>query len=388
VPTAAPVPTPAPTPTPAPSIWQTLGGNYAYDTPCTGTTGDPIGTILLVAGPDAATASQLAFDRLSDIAMTSGYEPIITDRSDFRDNGGCVEGAITRGTNDGFHPSLSCLPYPYCVDPRWHTRCIVHAQPSPFGYWASCTPHWDWPACPKHEVPPVYNGPENYSGSGYDAARDWLHYQLVTELGMVDAGQVFFDHSVGTQQCTAEFTFETNKVNVIALPCCSLHLDMDPTTPGVQSLLNVNGPQDISVDIVLGDTVRDLSALNFSLIYDDTRLTPAGVNNGGLDGNPDFGDGLGIYWNCGLGGSSPDIDAATGPGHGVAFLSCYTTATGNDIDPATVIGTLHLHVAASGTSAITIGDASFAHYDLTNIGTCDPGGGGTMTCLGGSVTAP
>jgi len=44
-------------------------------------------------------------------------------------------------------------------------------------------------------------------------------------------------------------------------------------------------------------------------------------------------------------------------------------------------------VAASGTSNITIGSAHFSHYDSTDIGTCDAGGG-TMTCAGGSLTAP
>lgn len=393
------VPTATATPIPA-SIWETLGGSYANDTPCSGLTGDPIGTVFLLAGANAATASQLAFDRLSDIAMTSGYNVFWTTQDKFRDNGGCVTGEITRATNDGWHFCLNID----CTDSRWHTRCIVHAQPSQLGYWASCTPHWDWPAdqptppAPpscigttgnvKHVVPPVYNGAENYSGSGYDAARDWLWWSLIKELGMTDAGHVFFDNKEFRSQCNnVSSRAETGKVNVIALPCCSLHLDMDPATPGVQSSLTVSGPQDISVDIVLGDTVKSLGSFNFSLIYDDTRLHPAGLNQGGLDGNPDFSDGLGLYWNCGQPPSpSPDSDPVPGPGHGLAYLSCIATLGGYDLEPATKIATLRLHVTASGTSTITIGDAHFAHWDATDIGTC--GAGGTLLCVGGSVAIP
>jgi hypothetical protein len=165
---------------------------------------------------------------------------------------------------------------------------------------------------------------------------------------------------------------------------------MDPATPGVQASRSVNGPQNINIDIVLGDNVGSLGALDVSLVYDDTRLTPAGMGSGGLDGNPDFNDGaLGVAWNCGLGGSpSPDIDEATGPDHGVALLSCFTTAQGATVGSATAVATLRLHVAASGTSDITIGSAHFSHNDATDIGTCDAGGGGTMTCAGGSLTAP
>jgi len=53
-----------------------------------------------------------------------------------------------------------------------------------------------------------------------------------------------------------------------------------------------------------------------------------------------------------------------------------------------VIATLRLHVAASGTSTVTIGSAHFSHYDSTDIITCDAVAGGIMRCAGGSVTAP
>ena len=166
---------------------------------------------------------------------------------------------------------------------------------------------------------------------------------------------------------------------------------LDPATPGVQSSLSVSGPQDISVDVVLDDNVGSLGAVDFRLYYDDTRLTPVVVaGDSNLDGNPDFNDGeLGTAWNCGAGGGpTPDLDPAPGPDHGMAFLSCFTTGGGSTIASATVVATLQLHVAASGTSNITIGYAHFSHYDSTDLITCDAAGGGIVRCAGGSVTAP
>jgi hypothetical protein len=177
-------------------------------------------------------------------------------------------------------------------------------------------------------------------------------------------------------------------ITVEVLPTLNaLQLDMDAATPGVQASLSVSGPQDINIDVVLGDNAGSLGAFNFSLVYDDTRLIPL-ASSGGLNGNPDFNEtALGSTWNCDLAGSSPDIDPVSGPGHGVAFLACFTTG-GSTIASATVIATLRLHVAASGVSTITIRDAHFAHSDTTDIGTCDAIVGGSMACSGGAVTAP
>jgi hypothetical protein len=243
----------------------------------------------------------------------------------------------------------------------------------------------------------VYNGTDNYGGSGYDAARDWMWYQFVHERGMTDADQVFFNNKDFRPQCNNPdmSSRADGKVNVIALQpvsgqCCSLQLDMDPATPGVQSSFSVTGPQDISVDIVLGDNAGNLSGFDLSLFYDDTRLMPVAAASGGLNGNPDFNEiALSDTWNCGQGGSpSPDIDSMTGPGHGVALLSCFTTAQGATISTPTMIATLQLHVAASGTSTVTIGHAHFVRNDLTDIGACYADVSSTMTCVGGSVTAP
>lgn len=171
--------------------------------------------------------------------------------------------------------------------------------------------------------------------------------------------------------------------------CCSLQLDMDPATPGIQATRTVSGQQDISIDVVLGDTVGELGGFNFSLIYDDTRLTPVTPGATGINGNPDFNDAaLGAGWNCSMPGTSglADIDAATGAGHGVAFLSCFVTGAPPSVSTATVIATLQLRVTATGPSDIAIADANFAHYDATEIGSCNPVVNVELTCAGGSVT--
>ncbi|MDP9237879.1 MAG: hypothetical protein M3P30_10890 [Chloroflexota bacterium] len=177
---------------------------------------------------------------------------------------------------------------------------------------------------------------------------------------------------------------------VSGVTCCSLQLDLDPTTPGVQSSLAIKDAQDIDIDIVLGDNVGNFSAFNFTLIYDDTLLTPAGENGGGLKGNPDFNEAaLGTAWSCSSGGSpSPDVDPAKGTGHGAALLSCYALAGGTSVTTPTVIGTLRLHAAAPVAASVELADVSFAHDDFAEIGSCNPVVTTEMTCAGGSLVTP
>jgi len=181
------------------------------------------------------------------------------------------------------------------------------------------------------------------------------------------------------RQYTVTTTFEV-------LPsCCSLQLDMDPATPGVQPAISVSGPQDISVDVVLGNNIGPLAAFNFKLIYDDTRLSPAGAL-------PDPAvniAALGSGYACGLPATSgqPDIDPATGAGHGVALLSCFNTQ-GVTLSAPTVLATLRLHVNASGQSTVTLADAGAGNDQGAELGSCEPVYAREMTCVGGSVTAP
>jgi hypothetical protein len=166
---------------------------------------------------------------------------------------------------------------------------------------------------------------------------------------------------------------------------------MDPSQPGAQSIVSVPGPQDISIPVMFGDSAGDLEAFNFKLVYDDTRLTPITGGGGTLNGNPDFNESaLGGNWTCSVpsGSATPDIDPAAGPGHRVAFISCYTTGSPVAISAQTIIATLRLHVVASGTSSVAISEAAFFHPGDDEIGSCNPVIAVEMTCVDGSVSAP
>jgi len=218
--TATPVPTA--TATRVPSYWETRGGDYSYGSTCQdGTEIDPITTIFLTTTTSPNDSLQLAHDRLLEIGMTSDFNALWTTRQSFRDEGGCVEGEITRATNEGWHPCAD-LP-PICVDSRWHTRCNLYSVASPYGYWLTCTPHWDEPGCPNsagvksHYVPSIFRGPGGFTGTGFDAGRDWTWWQLVHQYGMPDLGTVFYDNRMLHRQCNGDLTNTDGRVNVIQL---------------------------------------------------------------------------------------------------------------------------------------------------------------------------
>jgi hypothetical protein len=157
----------------------------------------------------------------------------------------------------------------------------------------------------------------------------------------------------------------------------------------VQAARVVGGAQDVNIDVVLGDNVGNVSAFDIKILYDDTKLTPGAAGSGGLDGNPDFNDAaLGTGWNCGQAGSpSPDVDAATGALHGVAFLSCYATGAGATVASATAIATLRLHAAAATDTGIELSEVHITHSDATELGSCNPIVLVEMTCAGGVLSS-
>lgn len=63
----------------------------------------------------------------------------------------------------------------------------------------------------------MYNGDENYTGSGFDAGRDWLWYQLVHQYGMPFIGPTAFNNQAGRKQCNGDTTHADGKVNLIEL---------------------------------------------------------------------------------------------------------------------------------------------------------------------------
>lgn len=179
-PTATPSRTPVPPATPTPSSYfEENGGEYSYGTTCqNGTEIDPITTVFMTNASETNIIS-----KFRDIGMNTG-PGVGTTKQNYRDNGGCVQGEISQATDDAFGPCVWGL----CANSRWHARCNVYSQPGPTGTWATCTPHWDsgegviYDSC-VHFVPATYDGNDNYTGSGFDAGRDWLWWQLVHERG-------------------------------------------------------------------------------------------------------------------------------------------------------------------------------------------------------------
>ena len=55
------------------------------------------------------------------------------------------------------------------------------------------------------------------TGSGFDAARDWLWYQLVQQHGMTFTGYTYFNNRSGRTQCNGDVTQADGKVNLIQL---------------------------------------------------------------------------------------------------------------------------------------------------------------------------
>ena len=51
-----------------------------------------------------------------------------------------------------------------------------------------------------HYVPAVCNGGESYSGSGFDAGRQWMWWQLVHDYGLDWLGVHFWDNWQRMQQ--------------------------------------------------------------------------------------------------------------------------------------------------------------------------------------------
>jgi hypothetical protein len=159
-----------------------------------------------------------------DINLTNPFETL----HHYRDNGGCVEGAITQATNDGVQDcwTQTIPPYPYpCPQNRWHARCNVQSQLDPFGrVWATCSPHWDEeyalypnasnPDC-WHVVPEVYAGGENYSGDGFTVGRNRLWWDLVEVAGHQWMYVKLWGNDERQQQCDGQMTRSNGWVDFV-----------------------------------------------------------------------------------------------------------------------------------------------------------------------------
>jgi hypothetical protein len=142
-----------------------------------------------------------------------------------------------------------------------------------------------------------------------------------------------------------------------------------------------------------------IGVMAFDVLYDDTlNVAPDVADTGqGLDDNPDanagttfWGDGLGDNWDCSGGALAyprGDKDAATGPGHGDAFLSCRSSLGPwrlGDNETSGVIAVVSFTAVAAGTDTLTIANGLLGNSDATEMGTCNPEVSVPMTCYGAS----
>jgi len=178
----------------------------------------------------------------------------------------------------------------------------------------------------------------------------------------------------------------------------SLALDMDitngsgPCNP-IDSERAISGDgAEYKVAICLTGAVLPPHALNIELLYDDTLDQcvpvdcPEGI--GCLDTNPDANGGttawttpgLGDGCDCSIGGVEPpvcDIDPATGPDKGVAFIDCYcatpTLPVGEGVSsPVAVVTFKNI---AKGRATFTFGVVALYDQPGENILRCPPLGG-------------
>jgi hypothetical protein len=177
-------------------------------------------------------------------------------------------------------------------------------------------------------------------------------------------------YSISPEQKTAERTSPAQQS--LAEGCCSLMVDLS-REEGVQP--DGGGPvgSTVTATLILGGNPGEVTAFNFKLTYDDTHLTPA-AGAGGANGNPDFLEStFGSGWTCTLPSNSgtPDMDPQTGPGHGVAFLSCFTTGPATNITTAP-IATMTFTASAVGTTDLELQDVQFGNPAGEEIGSCLP----------------
>lgn len=170
--------------------------------------------------------------------------------------------------------------------------------------------------------------------------------------------------------------------------CCSLVLDVRDEE-GAHPSRAIVRPTTIVANLVLSGVSQQVGSVEFRLVYDDSALRPA-PGAGGADGNPDLDEaGLGTGWSCSLpaGSGTPDIDSATGPGHGVALLVCHKTDPYvTPSDPVT-IATFTFDVIAPGTHTVEIREAAIAGPAAAPVGSCNPVLDIEMTCIGGEIVA-
>jgi hypothetical protein len=174
-------------------------------------------------------------------------------------------------------------------------------------------------------------------------------------------------------------------------------VDVDASTPGIQSSRDIKPGDVFRVAVVLANAPSDddgrIAAFNFTLAYDKTKIVAPSISGGASTARnpaPNL-DALGGAdgWLC-LPAPEGDLDDPGGiegdgdPVTGQAFLSCFTTGA-NGGTGTIVLATVEFQAVAAGTSDLRLGDVTVGNTTL-ELAHCE-GDGATpaVPCVAGSV---
>lgn len=176
----------------------------------------------------------------------------------------------------------------------------------------------------------------------------------------------------------------------------SLSIDLDPAAPGIQSSREVAPGASFTVAVVAEGIPegRPLGSFQFNLLYDDTIIRAPEVADDGraLDDNPDADDeSFGTQgWDCSIYGTSfpkADLDVATGPDHGDAFLACLNVSGPFEAKGTVTLATVRFDVVAStGQSQLSLQKAVLGDFEAAELGSCNPSVYFQARCEPASVT--
>ena len=161
-----------------------------------------------------------------------------------------------------------------------------------------------------------------------------------------------------------------------------LKLDLDPGAPGIQSTRQVAPSTTFDIDVVAEGIPegRPVGAFQFFLVYDDALILASEVPDDGtaVNDNPDANeDALGRQGlDCSvLGTAFPkgDVDEASGPGHGMAFIGCLNLTGPFRATGSVTLATVRFNVVgSSGESDLQLERAVVGDSEGGELGTCAP----------------
>jgi hypothetical protein len=188
---------------------------------------------------------------------------------------------------------------------------------------------------------------------------------------------------------------KTAGANASVPPPVAVTIDADPATAGIQAARTVNeGPTwGFTVDVLIA-SVSDLSAFNFELVYDQTKLSAPTISTGpDTDRNPDaeqaFLASTGRTWSCSP--PAPTGDADPSATVGAARLVCFSTggSAGPSVGASPVV-LAHVQFTAissvSPTSSLTLRNLNTFAATGVETGSCNPIVVKSATCTGATIT--